>query len=164
MLTPSERRVLVALVSWLAAGAALDAVLAHRPRLLAPWLGPERAAQVALAGAPEAQAGAPATTPGPTQAAAHAAVPQHRGRAFVYDAQGRLDLNLADSTELVLLPGVGPALAGRILGARTHRGRFRDPKDLLEVRGIGDKTLAKLLPKITVRADQDSLAARPAAP
>jgi len=91
-------------------------------------------------------------------------MPQRRGRAFVYDAQGRLDLNLADSTELVLLPGVGPALASRILEARTHKGRFRDVKDLLEVRGIGDKTLAKLLPKIAVRADQDSLAARPKAP
>src|SRR5262245_35954506 len=163
MLTPSERRVLVALVSWLALGAALDAVLAHRPRLLVPWLGPERAAHVALAGAADAEAGA-STATGPGRPPAHAAAPARRGRGFVYDAQGRLDLNLADSTELVLLPGVGPALAGRILEARAHRGRFRDPKDLLEVRGIGEKTLAKLLPKIAVRADKDSLAAPPRTP
>jgi competence protein ComEA len=162
MLTPSERRVLIALVTWLAAGAALDAVLAHRPRLLVPWLGPERAAQVALAGASDAEATVAASPSG--HAPAHAAAPKPRGRAFVYDAQGRLDLNLADSTELVLLPGVGPALAGRILEARAHRGRFREPRDLLEVRGIGEKTLAKLLPKIAVRADQDSLAARPTTP
>ena len=161
MLTPSERRVAIALVTWLAAGAALDAVLAHRPRLLVPWLGPERAAQVALAGTAEAGARAPE----PTSAhAAHPVASKPRGRAFVYDAQGRLDLNLADSTELVLLPGVGPALAGRILEARAHRGRFHEPKDLLEVRGIGEKTLAKLLPKIAVRADKDSLAARPTTP
>lgn len=161
MLTPSERRVAIALVSWLAAGAVLDAVLAHRPRLLVPWLGPERAAQVALAGTAEAEDG---SAPRAAHAPAHAAPAKPRGRGFVYDAQGRLDLNLADSTELVLLPGVGPALAGRILEARAQRGRFHDPKDLLEVRGIGEKTLAKLLPKIAVRADKDSLAKRPTTP
>jgi competence protein ComEA len=160
MLTPSERRVLIVLVCWLAAGAVLDAVLAHRPRLLVPWLGPERAAQVALAGAADLEADAAPSTVAPASTRKGAG-PKPRGRAFVYDAQGRLDLNLADSTELVLLPGVGPALAGRILEARTRRGRFRDAKDLLDVRGIGEKTLAKLLPKIAVRADQDSLAIRP---
>lgn len=162
MLTPSERRVVIVLVCWLAAGAVLDAVLAHRPRLLVPWLGPERAAQVVLAGAADLEAdAAPSTVARATASTRKGAGPKRRGRAFVYDAQGRLDLNLADSTELVLLPGVGPALAGRILEARTRRGRFRDAKDLLEVRGIGEKTLAKLLPKIAVRADQDSLAIRP---
>src|SRR5437867_2926536 len=50
MLTPSERRVLVALVIWLAAGAALDAVLLHRPKALVPWVGAERLVDLSLAG------------------------------------------------------------------------------------------------------------------
>jgi competence ComEA-like helix-hairpin-helix protein len=161
MLTPSERRVVVALACWLVFGLLLDAIVLHRPKTLVPLLGPERAAQVTLAGRdPEDDRGAAfaaafATAPGK----AHARPAPPRGRALAYDAQGRLDLNLADSTELVLLPGVGPALAGRILAARAERGRFASPRDLLEVRGIGEKTLAKLLPKVAVRTVQDSLAA-----
>jgi DNA uptake protein ComE-like DNA-binding protein len=160
MLTPSERRVVVALVCWLLSGILLDAFLLHRPRALVPLLGPERAADVALAGRDDPEdAGvalaASATTAG--KAHAHAAAP--RGRALAYDSQGRLDLNLADSTELVMLPGVGPALAGRILAVRAEKHRFALTRDLLEVRGIGEKTLAKLLPKVAVRTAQDSLAA-----
>jgi competence ComEA-like helix-hairpin-helix protein len=161
MLTPSERRVLVALACWLLSGLALDAVLLHRPRALVPLLGPERAADVALAGrdpADEASAGA-AFAASAEAGKAHARPSSPRGRALAYDAQGRLDLNGADSAELVLLPGVGPALAGRILAARSLKGRFASTRDLLEVRGIGEKTLAKLLPKVAVRTAQDSLAA-----
>ena len=164
MLTPSERRVLVALLCWIASGIVLDAFLAHRPHSLVPLLGPERAQDVALAGGGDAAALAALAAPSsaafsPGAAKARAASGSPHGRKLAYDAEGRLDLNVADSTELVLLPGVGPALAGRILAARAGRGRFRSPQDLLEVRGIGEKTLAKLLPKVVVRAAQDSLAA-----
>jgi competence protein ComEA len=163
MLTPTERRVAVALVCWLASGLVLDAVLLHRPRTLVPWLGPERAQGVSQAGGDTAPATALPVVPA-SASASPGARPRPRssaprGRSFVYDQDGRLDLNLADSTELVLLPGVGPALAGRILAARGRKGRFQSPRDLLEVRGIGEKTLAKLLPKVGVRTVQDSLAA-----
>jgi competence ComEA-like helix-hairpin-helix protein len=164
MLTPSERRVLVALLCWLATGIVLDAVVEHRPQALVPLLGPERSLDVALAGRDPGDGGtavaalaafAATTVPGKS----HARPGPGRGRGHVYDALGRLDLNLADSTDLVLLPGVGPALAGRILAAREKKGRFLSPQDLLDVRGIGEKTLAKLLPKVAVRTAQDSLAA-----
>lgn len=158
MLTPSERRVLVALVCWLVSGLLLDAVLAHRPRALVPLLGPERASSVALAGQDAGEPGAALAAPS-SAGKTHPRPDAKRGRSVAYDAQGRLDLNLCDSTELVLLPGVGPALAGRILAARRTRGRFQSPRDLLDVRGIGEKTLAKLLPKVAVRTAQDSLVA-----
>jgi competence ComEA-like helix-hairpin-helix protein len=60
-----------------------------------------------------------------------------------------VDLNRADTLALRDLPGVGPALARRILEARS-RGPFRTVDDLLRVRGIGPATLARLRPLVTV--------------
>lgn len=59
-----------------------------------------------------------------------------------------LDLNRAGAEELERLPGVGPALARRILEARAARGRFRSPDELLEIRGIGPTTLERLRPRV----------------
>lgn len=61
-----------------------------------------------------------------------------------------VDLNRADSTTLVGLPGIGPALAGRVLAHR-RRGSFSAVEDLLEVRGIGPTTLERLRSKVHVR-------------
>ena len=62
-----------------------------------------------------------------------------------------LDLNRATAPDLEKLPGVGPALARRILEARAAKGgAFRSPDDLLSVRGIGPATLARLRPLIRV--------------
>jgi competence protein ComEA len=62
----------------------------------------------------------------------------------------RLDLTRATAAELERLPGVGPALARRIVEAREARGGFGRPEDLLEVRGIGPATLERLRPLVTV--------------
>ncbi len=48
-----------------------------------------------------------------------------------------VDLNAADTTALETLPGIGPALAQRILAWREEHGGFRSVEDLLEVGGIG---------------------------
>jgi competence protein ComEA len=61
-----------------------------------------------------------------------------------------LDLARATVAELERLPGVGPALARRIVEAREAGGGFRRPEDLLEVRGIGPATLERLRPLVTV--------------
>ena len=55
-----------------------------------------------------------------------------------------LDLNRATSAELEQLPGIGPAMAARILEYRAENGRFNSVEDLDEVRGIGPKKLEKL--------------------
>ncbi len=57
----------------------------------------------------------------------------------------RLDPNLASVAELVLLPGVGPSLAKRIVEARERHGRFRSSADLRRVKGVGEKTLQKFV-------------------
>lgn len=52
-------------------------------------------------------------------------------------------INSASVSELQLLPGIGPALAQRIVETRS-RGRFSSADDLLRVPGIGKAKLAKL--------------------
>lgn len=61
-----------------------------------------------------------------------------------------IDLNRADTRQLQELPGIGPVLAGRIVEYRTLHGPYIRERDLLLIRGIGEKTLAKLQPYITV--------------
>lgn len=60
-----------------------------------------------------------------------------------------LDLNRADTLELQALPGVGPALARRIVEAR-REAPFRTVDELTRVRGIGPATLERLRPLVAV--------------
>jgi competence ComEA-like helix-hairpin-helix protein len=55
-----------------------------------------------------------------------------------------VDLNRAPSEELETLPGIGPALAERIIESRMKDGPFRAADDLLRVPGIGPSTLLKI--------------------
>jgi hypothetical protein len=50
----------------------------------------------------------------------------------------------APPESLALLPGIGPVLAARIRDVRGGKRPFTDWKDLLRVKGIGEKTVAKL--------------------
>lgn len=61
-----------------------------------------------------------------------------------------VNLNSADQPTLETLPGVGPVTAEAILAWRTEHGGFTSVDELLEVDGIGEKTLARLAPHVTV--------------
>ena len=61
-----------------------------------------------------------------------------------------INLNSADSAALQSLPGVGPALAQRILDWRSTNGQFGTVEQLLEVSGIGAKTLEGFRDRVTV--------------
>ncbi len=65
-------------------------------------------------------------------------------------SDGRVDLNTADAAALETLPGVGPALARRIIAWREENGRFAAVDDLLAVSGIGAKVLAGLRDAVRV--------------
>lgn len=61
----------------------------------------------------------------------------------------RIAVNRADAAELGRLPGVGPALAARIVADREARGAFSDITALDRVPGIGGATLARLAPHLS---------------
>jgi competence protein ComEA len=63
---------------------------------------------------------------------------------------GRVILNTANAEELTKLPSVGKKRAEAIIELRKRLKRFRRPTDLLRVRGIGVKTLKKMLPHLVV--------------
>jgi competence protein ComEA len=65
----------------------------------------------------------------------------------------QVDVNRAGRTELLQLPGVGPALADRILSHREVNGPFRRIEDLRGVHGIGEATLKRLQPWIRIEDD-----------
>ncbi|HEX8845885.1 MAG TPA: helix-hairpin-helix domain-containing protein [Pyrinomonadaceae bacterium] len=55
-----------------------------------------------------------------------------------------VNINVASSEELESLPGVGRAMAARIISYRERYGRFRRPEHLLMVRGISDRRFRAL--------------------
>lgn len=61
-----------------------------------------------------------------------------------------VNLNSADQAALETLPGIGPALAERIITWREENGRFRTVDDLLSVPGIGEKVLEGLRDAVRV--------------
>ncbi|MEN1679033.1 MAG: helix-hairpin-helix domain-containing protein [Planctomycetota bacterium] len=65
-------------------------------------------------------------------------------RAQPLDYRFTVDINSADWPELVQLPEIGEVLARRIVEHRAARGPFDTPEDLLEVPGIGEKTLDRV--------------------
>ncbi|MEV7932439.1 ComEA family DNA-binding protein [Curtobacterium sp. NPDC089185] len=61
-----------------------------------------------------------------------------------------VDLNTADQATLETLPGIGPALAGRIIAWREEHGGFSSVDDLLDVSGIGQARLDDLRDRVRV--------------
>ena len=62
-----------------------------------------------------------------------------------------VNLNSATVAELRQLPGIGPVTADRIVAYREQHGPFGAPEDLIQVSGIGPRTLERLAPLVTVR-------------
>lgn len=58
-----------------------------------------------------------------------------------HSSGSRVNINTADRNELTKLPGVGPVIASAIVDHRELYGSFVDAEDLLNVKGIGEKTL-----------------------
>lgn len=62
----------------------------------------------------------------------------------------RVNLNTADAAALESLPGIGPALAQRIIDYRMANGPFQTTAEIQDVRGIGAGIYAKIKDSITV--------------
>jgi competence protein ComEA len=65
-------------------------------------------------------------------------------------AGSQISLNHGSQSELEQLPGVGPALAGRMIDWRNANGGFKKKEDLLNISGIGDKLFAGIKDEVTL--------------
>lgn len=63
--------------------------------------------------------------------------------------QGKVNLNTASLAQLDSLPGIGPALAQRIVNYRQEKGGFRRIEEVKNVSGIGDKLYSQIKDLIT---------------
>ena len=68
----------------------------------------------------------------------------------------RININTASAEKLMELPGVGPAIAARIIEYREKNGPFRKVVELMNVKGIGEKTFENLRAAITVGSVDDA--------
>jgi competence protein ComEA len=85
------------------------------------------------------------------QGSAAPAGPATPGAATAAGAPAQpVNLNTATLEQLDGLPGVGPVTAQKILDWRTAHGAFTSVDELLEVDGIGEKTLADMAPHLTL--------------
>jgi len=67
------------------------------------------------------------------------------------DQEGdKININIADATELDKLPGIGPARAADIISYRDSHGGFKSIEELKNIKGIGDKTFENLKDLVTI--------------
>lgn len=87
------------------------------------------------------------------------AAPQNSTRGAGDDARAeaasaeRVNINTAGAEELASLPGIGPALAKRIIEYRTQHGPFKRVDDLVAVKGLGPKMLDKIKLRLSVETN-----------
>ena len=91
-------------------------------------------------------AAAPQDKPAASRPAASAATP--------------MNLNTATAAQIETLPGIGARAAQRIIEYRQKNGGFKKIEELMNVKGIGEKSFLKLKPLITVGDKAEKSAAR----
>ena len=63
---------------------------------------------------------------------------------------GKININTADEDQLMLLQGIGPSLAQRIIAYRQEHGSFKSISDIVKIEGIGAKKFESMKDYITV--------------
>jgi len=71
-----------------------------------------------------------------------------------------VNLNTATAEQLESLPGIGARTAALIIEYRQKNGAFKKVEDLMNVRGVGEKSFLKLKPLITVTPPKTDRAAQ----
>ncbi len=161
MLNRREQLAVAVLTCTLVLGSVVALVDYYRPGAvedlrIVPGAVPCPAAAVAPAAAAEAPPAAPAAqAAGARGPAAPLAAPAAAAAApaAADSAPGPIALNVATAAELEALPGIGPALAARIVAHRTRHGPFARVADLRQVPGIGPRILARLEPLLRLEPE-----------
>lgn len=105
---------------------------------LARRLNDEERLEIAVAGQPPVTAGPSVTT-------------RASGSPVAASVSGaKININAASAAELDALPGIGPALAGRIVAYRTQHGSFASVEELSNVSGISTKMVDNLRGLISI--------------
>ena len=71
-------------------------------------------------------------------------------------AASLVNLNTAPQADLEKLPGIGAAMALRIIEYRQKSGGFKKAEELMNVKGIGEKAFLKIKPLVTVTPPKTS--------
>jgi competence protein ComEA len=103
-------------------------------------------AQRAGAAPGEAPSGVSPTVEIPSRSPGSAALPESE----IGSSPALVDINTALQAELEILPGIGPALAGRIIAYREENGPFKTIEEIQKVQGIGAKIFEKIKDLITI--------------
>ena len=67
----------------------------------------------------------------------------------------KVDINRAGVADLQVIPGIGPALAGKIIAERNDGGPFKSAEDMERVKGIGPRTIENIREYLVVSHDGD---------
>jgi competence protein ComEA len=67
-----------------------------------------------------------------------------------FSQEVKININRATAAELMTLPGIGEVRAKQIVEYRDKNGYFTDPRELMDVGGIGEKTYSNLSELITI--------------
>ena len=81
---------------------------------------------------------------------APAAVLAHTQESKPQSVATPLNLNTATQSDLEKLPGVGPATAKQIIEYRQKNNGFKKVEELMNIKGIGEKSFLKLKPLVTI--------------
>ncbi|MDP8201205.1 MAG: helix-hairpin-helix domain-containing protein [Candidatus Tenebribacter burtonii] len=71
-------------------------------------------------------------------------------RKAINSIPNKININTAGKNELTKITGIGPSKAEKIIAFREKIGRFEKKEDLLQIKGIGEKTLEKMKNQITL--------------
>ena len=96
----------------------------------------------------------------PAAAQQKSSTPAASAKASAPTPESPLNINTATQAQFEALPGLGAKVAERIIEYRQKNGNFKKVEDLMNVKGIGEKSFLKLKPLLVVQQKADAAASK----